>query len=111
MTITAVTLPELLNMASTISLSILSTPFFNHSCQPNVTYKHSRTGPDSILRMKTIRKVKAGEELFINYLPREDLALHVSERQKRLRPWFGHDCQCVKCVEDMANENEGEFGG
>ena len=79
--------------------------FFNHSCNPNVTYEHSKSGPDSILRMKTLRKVKAGEELFINYLPAKDLALHVSERLRRLRAWFGHDCQCVKCIKEMAKEN------
>ena len=79
--------------------------FFNHSCHPNVTYEQGKSGPDSILRMKATRKVKAGEELFINYLPAKDLALHVSERQKRLRSWFGHDCQCVKCVKEMAKED------
>jgi hypothetical protein len=80
--------------------------FFNHSCRPNVTYEENKKGPSSTLRMKTTRKIKAGEELFISYIS-EDLELHVSERQEKLRPWFGHDCQCERCVEEM-REQDGE---
>jgi hypothetical protein len=83
--------------------------FFNHSCHPNVTYEEGKNGPASTLRMKTTRNVKAGEEFFISYLLEEDLELHVSERQERLRVWFGDGCRCTRCVKEMkAEEVEGE---
>jgi hypothetical protein len=81
--------------------------FFNHSCCPNVTYEESKKGPSSTLRMKMVKRVQAGEELFISYLSEEDLQLDVSERQEKLRPWFGHDCQCTRCAKEIKEQDDG----
>ncbi len=57
--------------------------FFNHSCAPNVTYDTANNNSSATLRMKTLRKVKAGEEIFISYI--SDLGLPVAERREKLR--------------------------
>ena len=78
--------------------------FFNHSCRPNVAYEGRKGGPKSTVRMKASRDIEAGDELFITYLSEDDLNLHVTKRQEKLRQWFGHDCQCERCVEEMKDE-------
>ncbi|MEO6916491.1 MAG: SET domain-containing protein-lysine N-methyltransferase [Chitinophagaceae bacterium] len=40
-------------------------PIYNHSFKSNCEY--DMIYPESIIRIKTVRKINAGEELFINY--------------------------------------------
>jgi len=68
---------------------------FNHSCDPAVT--RSFYGDQCIVR--TIRSIRAGEELSDNYgavfamQPR-------SERHAKLRPQYFFECNCTACIED-----------
>ena len=80
--------------------------FFNHSCDPNVTYDVDCESSSGTLRMKTIRKVRAGNELFISYIPEKDLQEPVEERRKKLRHWFGGDCQCPRCRKESNEDSE-----
>jgi len=68
---------------------------FNHSCDPAVT--RNFYGDRCIVR--TIRTVRAGDELSDNYgavfamQPR-------SERRAKLRPQYFFECNCTACIED-----------
>ncbi|TID18220.1 hypothetical protein E2P81_ATG06156 [Venturia nashicola] len=66
---------------------------FNHSCRPNVKWLFGKDA--TTIELKTLRPVRAGEELYI-YLQSEDLVLGRAERKKLLLHWFT-ECQCPKC--------------
>lgn len=64
---------------------------FNHSCNPNlVTCSSGR-----FRYVTTLRPVKKGEQLFINYCGGE--ARSTKERQNFLENNFGFRCRCDKC--------------
>lgn len=73
--------------------------FFNHSCDPNVTWEDDKATCSSAIRMYTLRSVKAGEELFINYQTELSDKPYL-ERREVLREWLGFDCQCIRCVQE-----------
>jgi len=68
---------------------------FNHSCDPAVT--RSFYGDRCVVR--TIRSVRAGEELSDNYGAVFAMQLR-SERRAKLRPQYFFECNCTACVED-----------
>ena len=101
---------------------------FNHSCAPNVEYEvpkehlrregqmrceirekslasafattlQSQVSSCSTLILKTTCNVKAGEELFISYISKEELRSSVMERQELLRSWIGFDLPMLKMQE------------
>jgi hypothetical protein len=78
--------------------------FFNHSCDPNVVDDTNENDTSSTLTMRTTRRVKAKEELFISYLHEDSLELPRDERNELLRQWIGRDCACTKCLDEMAME-------
>lgn len=75
--------------------------FFNHSCEPNADWgpEHRQFGQDEILVMtvNALKDIKPKEEIFISYLPKEDMRKSYLERRKALKSWFGCDCACKKC--------------
>ena len=78
--------------------------FFNHSCQPNVTYERDGTNWSSTLRLKTKCDIKAEDELFLSYISKEDLKKPVAQRQELLRAWLGSNCQCTRCKREEQEE-------
>lgn len=81
----------------------LSPPFslFNHSCRPNVEWVFGKDG--TTIEIKTLRPIRAGDELYISYLQSWDLVLGRIERKKKLVHWFP-ECQCLKCKEEEEEE-------
>jgi len=73
---------------------------FNHSCVPNVSRYH--IGDVSLFR--TMRPVKAGEELCITYCELETLMESRFIRHQALDRDF--TCTCAKCVEDLQQGDE-----
>ena len=59
----------------------------NHSCEPNVVTVFE----GSELRVRSLRKIKAGEELVQCYT---DVTCDVLMRRKRLKEQFFFDCAC-----------------
>ncbi|XP_055295211.1 SET and MYND domain-containing protein DDB_G0273589-like [Sitodiplosis mosellana] len=64
----------------------------NHSCSPNL---HNYSIGDKCF-CETIRFVKKGEQLCINYLGLAD-AVGTEERQMQLKSYWNFDCKCEKC--------------
>lgn len=71
--------------------------YFNHMCIPNVevsiSYELSEGG--FILSARTCRPVEAGDELFINYIPDNDMPL--SRLVLAMRSRWGFECSCSSC--------------
>ncbi|KAJ1941437.1 hypothetical protein GGF37_003553 [Kickxella alabastrina] len=71
---------------------------FNHSCDPNCVVMHPNDGMYRAI-IKTLRPIKAGEEMLISYVnPRDNLAA----RQQALREWYMFDCNCGRCQKEVA---------
>lgn len=70
---------------------------FNHSCEPNVSWR--RIGCTKIWFL-AMRDIKEGEELFSSYLVVKGMSLE--ERTEALWPWFEGPCLCSKCEREHA---------
>lgn len=79
---------------------------FNHSCEPNVDWRHD--DGSSTVTMFAVADVKEGEEMFISYIGKKGKEVGRKERQRTLMPWFGMDCRCVRCEGETENESRGE---
>ncbi|KAJ3309812.1 SET and MYND domain-containing protein 3 [Boothiomyces sp. JEL0838] len=64
--------------------------FFNHSCDPNVSYYKSNNQYEFF----TVVPVKKGESLYISYL---DFSTNTQERKQILKQVFHFDCGCRVC--------------
>lgn len=92
-------------MQHKMTIYILSS-YFNHSCAPNVIGKNS---PENVRYCRTVRPVKAGQQLFISYVndvsPASDHnfldQVDTKHRQKLLYENFGFRCKCERCVPNM----------
>lgn len=65
--------------------------FFNHSCDPNVTYDSSR----GQMIFKALRNINVGEELCISYIGICEDYDHI-DRFRVLNHW-NFTCKCTKC--------------
>ncbi|KAG6848501.1 hypothetical protein H0H93_016502 [Arthromyces matolae] len=63
----------------------------NHSCIPNVTHRFEQSSFS--LRLRAVRPIKAGEELFISYAHTNATK---EKRQLELRS-YGFQCTCAAC--------------
>ena len=63
--------------------------FFNHSCYFNAT----RVFVGNIMFIRSIIKIKKGEEITLTYVPQLDL----KERKEILKRGWGFNCNCLKC--------------
>jgi hypothetical protein len=75
---------------------------FNHSCGPNVDWRHD-TGSGDVTMFVT-RDCKKGEELMHSYIGDHGSEMDVIHRRAKLMSWFGMACRCGKCTEE-AQEN------
>eukprot|EP00013_Stygamoeba_regulata_P000928 CAMPEP_0177628930 /NCGR_PEP_ID=MMETSP0447-20121125/393_1 /TAXON_ID=0 /ORGANISM="Stygamoeba regulata, Strain BSH-02190019" /LENGTH=795 /DNA_ID=CAMNT_0019130209 /DNA_START=205 /DNA_END=2594 /DNA_ORIENTATION=- len=77
----------------------------NHSCNPNVTVHcmHSRD-----LHVVARRPIKAGEEIFISYVP---LNKNTAHRRRKLKGTYMFDCTCTRCMSEREEEEAGREGG
>jgi len=66
----------------------------NHSCVPNSEVVFDAHPAQATLR--TLRPVKKGEEIIIDYLCDQSLRLH--ERRRKLKEKFYFDCTCQFCM-------------
>ncbi|CAJ1027591.1 SET domain containing protein, putative [Leishmania lindenbergi] len=71
--------------------------YLNHSCEPNVelsiTYNSIKN--NFFLSARAVRPIREGEELFINYMPGNNLPL--SRLALAMKKRWGFECSCVKC--------------
>ncbi|TPP43928.1 SET domain family protein [Leishmania donovani] len=71
--------------------------YLNHSCEPNVelsiTYNSIKN--NFFLSARAVRPILEGEELFINYMPGNNLPL--SRLALAMKKRWGFECSCVKC--------------
>ncbi|KAL8452642.1 hypothetical protein Emed_001206 [Eimeria media] len=65
----------------------------NHSCVPNCVVEN---GGDACINLKAERRIEAGEELTIAYVP---LSLNQQERQ-RLLDGYHFICDCMRCQQE-----------
>jgi hypothetical protein len=74
--------------------------FFNHSCARNASWLawENEVNRVSVTAIKRIRK---GEEIFIQYHGVESLSLEA--RQIVLRTWFPDGCQCQRCQSERGS--------
>ncbi|ESS65082.1 hypothetical protein TCDM_06614 [Trypanosoma cruzi Dm28c] len=71
--------------------------YFNHQCEPNVevTITYNSLKGRFFLSARTVRPVREGEELFINYMPGNTLPL--SRLALAMKKRWGFECTCVRC--------------
>lgn len=77
------------------NLGLMFDPTFsaiNHSCDPNCTLIWKDQGT---VLIKTIKELKASNELTLNYIP---IYMPKEMRRKQLKNSFFFDCECYKCV-------------
>jgi len=72
---------------------------FNHACEANTDW---RFDDDAVVEFRTIKPVRAGEELSIAYVP---AALPYAQRAQRLFANFGFLCDCAACRSEPAFES------
>jgi hypothetical protein len=76
---------------------------FNHSCLPNVAYRHE----GEALCFYCVSPVRSGDPLTISYV---DLTLPTAERRRLLLDHWGFWCECPRCsliaVGDKDNDND-----
>lgn len=84
------------NSDERMSLYIISS-YFNHACAPNVIGMYT----DGNVRFcKTIRPIKAGQQMFITYLGDVNCKDTVDDCQSILYQNFGFECKCERCKPD-----------
>ncbi|KAG5499168.1 hypothetical protein JIQ42_03980 [Leishmania sp. Namibia] len=71
--------------------------YLNHSCEPNVELSITYNSVKStfFLSARAVRPIREGEELFINYMPGNNLPL--SRLALAMKKRWGFECSCVKC--------------
>lgn len=77
----------------------------NHSCDPNCSWRVSKTPEsddpkDRTINITAIKDIKVGEELTITYVIQES---RVEERQVQLLKAYGFKCDCSRCVFELRN--------
>lgn len=68
--------------------------FLNHACVPNVVC----LSYDNILVCKTIKPIKKGEQLFIDYIENDLKEERKTVRRGRLKDMYGFLCGCDLCL-------------
>ncbi|KAJ1962619.1 hypothetical protein GGI12_002546 [Dipsacomyces acuminosporus] len=101
---------EWLNLIGKYSLNDQNGGFYllqsclNHSCDPNCVCVHPNDGKYRAT-IKTLRPIKAGEEMTITYVnPRDGFAA----RQKELRDWYMFECKCDRCLKEQQGAKESQ---
>lgn len=71
--------------------------YFNHSCEPNVelTITYNSVKNNFFLSARAVRPIRQDEELYINYMPGNDLP--ISRLALAMKKRWGFECTCMKC--------------
>lgn len=71
--------------------------YFNHSCEPNVeiAVNYNSVKSNFFLSARAVRPIREGEELYINYMPGNNLP--ISRFALAMKKRWGFECTCVKC--------------
>lgn len=71
--------------------------YLNHSCEPNVelSITYNSVKNNFFLSARAVRPIREGEELFINYMPGNNLPL--SRLALAMKKRWGFECSCVRC--------------
>lgn len=75
---------------------------YNHSCVPNI---HHMIDEDETTCCITVRPIKKGEQLFIDYLVDKHFENH-QKRKDYIKEVWGFDCTCEKCIQTQINTVE-----
>jgi len=70
---------------------------FNHSCHPNCAVSNT---VDEVCSIYSLRDIRAGEELTINYSGPILTWVPVDIRRSILRKQFGFECHCLRCEDE-----------
>jgi len=83
--------------------------FFNHSCEPNATWKSSTgtsTGGTTV-EITATRAVRQEEQIFISYCGggADGQGLNKDQRQEILMPWLSEECSCSRCQRETLQKS------
>ena len=87
---------------------LLKSSRFNHSCASNaelVWRKEEKEGSE----IRAVSKIKAGDEVTINFDILNIGLRRISERQEILMDRWGFDCHCSLCEEERINSNDEKY--
>jgi len=75
----------------------------NHSCEPNAAFDLSWSAEHATVVncVSALKPIREGDEVCISYLPMR-LALPVEERCKQLQKHWGFQCDCARCLAELA---------
>ena len=79
---------------------------FNHSCAANAEDGSNKNS--EIVQLRAISKIKAGEEITINYFPAKTSMVNFKTRQEFLMKTFEFRCICKLCKEGEIDEDKYE---
>lgn len=69
---------------------------FNHSCEPNVALTfHMNLNKEYVVEARVLKPISKGEQLFISYMPDNDLPL--TRLATAMRKRWSFECQCALC--------------
>lgn len=68
--------------------------FINHSCDPNTK---SKMNSNNIFQLFAVKKIKKGDQIFINYIPG-------GYKFKDYKEFLPFDCECKICIEEINNK-------
>ncbi len=71
--------------------------YFNHSCHPNCAVSNT---VDEACSIYSLRDIRAGDELTINYSGPILTWVPVDIRRSILRTQFGFECHCLRCEDE-----------
>lgn len=78
------------NLSTKFIFDVLS--LFNHSCAPNAYFLHKNDMGCCI----TVRPIKKGEQIFINYLG-DEATLPTEDRRREISKQWRFECKCDRC--------------
>ena len=74
--------------------------FCNHSCDPNLNKVFSKD--KKVLSLEANRDIERGEECFITYFNKKELAEPVFSRRARTEAVWGFTCFCARCLRESS---------
>ena len=77
---------------------------FNHSCAANAQFEFDKR--EEKFEIRTVTKIKAGEEITLNYQPLEFAMKNVKTRQKFLLDYWTFHCMCNLCMEECDSDDK-----
>jgi len=85
---------------------LLKTSRFNHSCASNAELIIGGEGEKGNCEIRTVSKIKSGDEITINYHKVETGLIKKAERQEILLEYWGFECHCPVCEEEETSDTK-----